>query len=190
MITTVAGNEIENRVVEALEAARDSCVEVYGLWASAKAHLAVGVAKRLGCNLLVVAAGRSESEDVHDDVCTFSDPENTLLFPSWQILAGDEVAPSDEIISERMSTLERLAFAGSQTETLYIVTHPRSLVQLVAPKKLLADRTVVVRRGDRIDMSELNRKLSDLGYERTTMVDRPGEISIRGGIVQRMEFVA
>ncbi len=182
MITTVAGNEVEDRVVEALETSRRSCVEVYGLWASARAHLAVGVAKRLGCNLLIVAAGRSESEDIHDDVCTFADPERVMLFPSWQVLPGDEVGPSDEIMSERLATLERLAFAPGEAKPFYVIASVRSAVQLVVPKELLASRTVVVQRGDALPISELNRKLSGLGYERTTMVDRPGEISIRGGI--------
>jgi len=182
MITTVAGNDIETRVAHALEGAREPCVEVYGLWASAKAHLAVGVARRLGCGLLIVAAGTSESEDVYDDISTFSDSENVLLFPSWQVLVADDVAPSDEIVAERMSTLERLASGPQQDPPLYVVTHPRSLVQLVVPPELLAAHTIVLRRGDHIDMWELNRRLSDLGYERTTMVDRPGEISMRGGI--------
>jgi len=182
MITTVAGNEIETRVVEALEGAHEPCVEVYGLWASAKAHLAVGVARRLGCGLLIVAAGTSEAEDVHDDISTFSDSENVLFFPSWQVLVADDVAPSDEIVAERMSTLERLASSPQQAPPVYVVTHPRSLMQLVVPPELLIAHMLVLRRGDRIDMWDLNRRLSDLGYERTTMVDRPGEISMRGGI--------
>jgi len=182
MITAVAGNEIENRVVEELETSRRSCVEVYGLWASAKSHLTAGVARRLGCNILIVAAGRSQSDDVHDDFCTFAEPERVLLFPPWQLLPGDEVAPSDEIMSERMTTLERLTFAGDGTSPIYVVTHPRSLVQPVLPRELLAARTIIVRRGDTMAMPDLHRKLLDLGYERTTMVDRPGEISIRGGI--------
>ena len=181
-MTTVAGNELENRVVEVLEGSYDSCAEVYGLWASAKTHLAVGIARRLGCGLLIVAAGTSESEEVYDDISTFSDSENVLLFPSWQVLVADDVAPSDEIVAERMSTLERLASDVDQGVPLYVVTHPRSLVQLVVPRELLAAQTVVLRRGDRIGMWELNRRLSELGYERTTMVDRPGEMSMRGGI--------
>ena len=182
MTTTVAGNEIRNRVANELETSPNRCVEVYGLWASAKAHLAAGVAKRLGCNLLIVAAGRSEADDIYDDVCTFADPQSVLLFPSWQVLPGDEVAPSDEIVSERMTTLERLAFAGGRTPPLCVVTHPRALVQPVVPQEVLAARTVVVRRGDTMAMSDLHGKLADLGYERTTMVDRPGEVSMRGGI--------
>jgi transcription-repair coupling factor (superfamily II helicase) len=58
----------------------------------------------------------------------------------------------------------------------------RSVVQLVVPKKLLAARTVLLKRGDSLPMSQLNGRLSRLGYERTTMVDRPGEMSTRGGI--------
>jgi transcription-repair coupling factor (superfamily II helicase) len=55
-------------------------------------------------------------------------------------------------------------------------------VQLVVPKDLLASRTVIVKRGDALPISDLNRRLSQLGYERATMVDRPGEMSVRGGI--------
>ncbi len=182
MITTVQGNQVEDRVVEALEASRRTCIEVYGLWASARAHLAVGVAKRLGCNLLIVAAGRSESEDIHDDICTFADPSCAVFFPSWQVLPGDDVGPSDEIMAERLAALERLVFPPAETAPAHVIATVRSVMQLVVPKDLLASRTVLVNRGDELSISELNRRLSELGYDRTTMVDRPGEMSVRGGI--------
>jgi len=124
--------------VEALRESRRGCVEVYGLWASARAHVAVGVARRLGCNLLIVAAGRSECEDIHDDVCTFADPSRAVFFPSWQVLPGDEVGPSDEIMAERLAVLERLAFAPAETKPFHIIAAVRSVVQLVVPKDLLA----------------------------------------------------
>jgi len=182
MITTIVGRQLEDEVTEMLRDAPNSCVEVYGLWASAKAHLVVGVAKRLRCNLLVVTSGRSESEDVYDDVCTFAGSERVMLFPSWQVLPKDDIAPSDEVMSERIGTLERLTFTESEPAPFYVVSSVQSLVQLVAPREALACRTIRVRRGDKLAISELNQKLSEIGYERTTMVDRPGEISIRGGI--------
>lgn len=157
-------------------------VESAGAWGSGKTLLAVQAAQALGRTLLFVTAGRIEAEAVFDDCCTFAGDEAAAYFPAWEVLPTDSMAPSDDIVAERMNTLKRLAAAQARGDIMHVVLPVRALVQRVINPKRLSRDTITLQSGQEYSMEDLLDRLLRMGYVREAMVEQRGEMSVRGGI--------
>jgi len=159
------------------------CVEIVGPWGSGKSLLPVQVAAQLGAPLLFITAGRLEAEGIHDDLCTFADEERAALFPAWEVLPTDTMAPADDIVAERMNTLKRLSAARDGGTPMLAVAPLRSLLQYVVNRKRLDEDSMVLRAGGEYDLDNLLARFIAMGYTRESMVEHRGDISMRGGIL-------
>ncbi|GMV94957.1 MAG: transcription-repair-coupling factor [Candidatus Hydrogenedentota bacterium] len=155
-------------------------VEVVGPWGSGKTLCALQAAEDRP--LLIVAPGRIEAEGIFEDLLTFDDPERCALFPAWEVLPTDLMAPADDIVAERMNTLKRLLTARDGGEAMRVVAPVRSLMQYVIQRDRLAQQTVSLAVGEERDLEELVMQLTKMGYERELMVEQRGQMSLRGGI--------
>ncbi|MCF6284560.1 MAG: hypothetical protein L3K26_05165, partial [Candidatus Hydrogenedentes bacterium] len=158
-------------------------VEIVGPWGSGKTLLPLQIAAQLDAPLLFITAGRLEAEGIHDDLCTFSDEDQTALFPAWEVLPSDTMNPADDIVAERMNTLKRLSAARDSGATMMAVAPLRSLLQYVVNRKRLAEDSLALTVGEEYDLDELLARFVSMGYSRETMVEHRGDISVRGGIV-------
>ncbi|MBN2307609.1 MAG: transcription-repair coupling factor [Candidatus Hydrogenedentes bacterium] len=157
-------------------------IEVVGAWGSAKSLIAIQVADALERPLLLVTPNRIESEAAFEDALTFAGEARCALFPAWEVLPTDAMAPSDDIVAERMNTLMRLAAAAESGERLVVVAPARALLQHVPQPTGLAEGTLSLSVGEEHDLEDLIRRLAESGYERELMVEQRGHMSVRGGI--------
>ena len=169
-------------IAEALSAKGAGPVEIVGPWGSSKTLVAAQAAAGLGAPLLYVTAGRVDAESAHDDLVTFAGEERSLLFPAWEVLPTDAMAPADDIVAERMNTLKQLAAALEQGEVRHVVAPVRALLQRVIPRQRLVGQTLTLAVGEEHDFEALLGKLIQMGYVRELMVEQRGEMSVRGGI--------
>jgi transcription-repair coupling factor (superfamily II helicase) len=174
--------DIVAQAVAALGTKGATSVEIVGPWGSAKPLVAVQTAQAVECPLLYITAGRIDAESAHEDLATFAGEDRCLLFPAWEVLPTDAMAPADDVVAERMNTLKNLAAALETGEARHVVAPVRSLLQYVIDRRRLVDRTVLLRVGEEHDFDDLLTKLIDLGYTRELMVEQRGEMSVRGGI--------
>ncbi len=155
-------------------------VETVGPWGSGKTLCALQSAADRP--LLIVAPGRIEAEGIFEDLLTFDDPERCALFPAWEVLPTDAMAPADDIVAERMNTLKRLLTAQNDGVPMRVVAPVRALMQFVIQRERLAQQTVSLAVGEEHDLEELVVRLTKMGYERELMVEQRGQMSLRGGI--------
>ncbi len=174
--------QITDVLARALEGA-GAAVDLVGPWGSAKTLTGLQTAERLGRPALFITPGRIESEGLHEDLCTFTGPERAFLFPAWETLPTDAMEPADDIVAERLSTLQALAAALSAHPTAHVVAPVRSLLQRVVEPERLAQNTLSLRCRAEYDLEHLIERLSAMGYERELMVERRGQMSVRGGIL-------
>ncbi|MBX7258537.1 MAG: transcription-repair coupling factor [Candidatus Hydrogenedentes bacterium] len=161
---------------------QENAAEVVGPWGSGKTLTALQIAQAEGRPLLIIAAGRIESEGVYEDLLTFEKPERCALFPAWETLPSDNMAPADDIVAERMNTLMNLMSAMDSGEPMRVVAPVRSLMQTVVRRDRLVKRTLRLAVGQEHDLEDLIEKLLEMGYERELMVEQRGHMSVRGGI--------
>ncbi|HEO70908.1 MAG TPA: hypothetical protein ENN80_06550, partial [Candidatus Hydrogenedentes bacterium] len=167
-------------IVEAID---NGAVEAVGPWGSAKPLVALQTAAAIERPLLYVTSGRIASEAAHDDLCTFAGEGAAFLFPAWEVLPNDTMPPADDIVAERMNTLEHLAAALEERTVRSVVVPVRAFLQCVIPRERLVAQTLSLDVGAEYDFETLRDRLVAMGYVRELMVEQRGEMSIRGGIL-------
>ncbi len=89
------------------------------------------------------------------------------------------VAPSPDLVAQRMQTLFRL----HTRRPAVVITTPAAALQRLIPQAAFARSCVHLPVGGTIDRESLIRRLLYAGYRRVSVVDTPGEFSVRGGIM-------
>ncbi|HVD13893.1 MAG TPA: transcription-repair coupling factor [Actinomycetota bacterium] len=140
--------------------------------------------------VVAVTATSADAESLAEDVAAFLGPERVAVFPAWETLPHEPLSPRSETVARRLALIHRLArqAAGAAPETpehlpLALLAVPaRAVMQPLAPG---LDRIEPVRvaKGDQLDLEDLLERLVAAGYERTDMVERRGEVAVRGGLV-------
>ena len=148
---------------------------VAGVPAGAVGLLAWWLRAHSGRDVLVLAG---DAEALWQDVAAWGGPA-PALFPAPDTLPFDRVAPGDEVTRRRLATLS--ALAGDEARV--VVASPGGLARPTLPPDLVRAGTVVLRRGARASRDEVVARLVAFGYRREVAVSSPGEMAVRGGIV-------
>ncbi|HZD38595.1 MAG TPA: transcription-repair coupling factor [Actinomycetes bacterium] len=153
----------------------------------ARALVLAGLARWSGRLVVAVTATASDAEALTTDVAAFLDPDRVDCLPAWETLPHERLSPRSETVAKRLSLVHRLAPAragGGQSETgLAVLGVPaKAMMQPLAPG---LDRIEPVRvaKGDQVELEALLERLVAAGYQRTDMVERRGEVAVRGGLV-------
>jgi transcription-repair coupling factor (superfamily II helicase) len=176
-------SQIVQKIVDQPSSQRQKGVEVVGPWGSGKALVAAQTAQETGASLLYITSGRIEAESAFEDLCTFTDPDQCVLFPAWEVLPTDTMSPADDIVAERMNALDALMLASMNKTPVFVSVSVRSLLQQVVDKTHLEKDRVYLNLGDEHDLEDLSNQFIEMGYDRELMVEQRGEFSIRGGIL-------
>jgi len=155
-----------------------------GLHGSATAFALTLLSYRDNRSWLIIRATDEEAARLADDLA-FSHhllglPMDVLsLLPEWETLPYEAMAPHVDLVARRMRTLHRLAL-GQRT---VLVTSVPALLHRLLPRDTLAGACLKLAPRASIERDMLIARLLRLGYRRTSVVEIPGEFSIRGGIV-------
>lgn len=132
----------------------------------------------------VTATGREADELAAALRCYLPDNDVAVL-PAWETLPHERLSPRSDTVATRLAVFRRLAhpetdgFAGP---IRVLVVPTRALLQpVVAGLGELVP--VAVRTGDSVDLAGMVADLVAAAYTRVDMVERRGEIAVRGGIV-------
>jgi transcription-repair coupling factor (superfamily II helicase) len=102
-----------------------------------------------------------------------------LSFPDWETLPYDVFSPHEDIISQRLETLHRLP----QLSEGVLVVPVTTLMHRIAPRDFLEAHTLMMDRGERLDIDALRKRLEQAGYRHVSQVMEHGEFAMRGSIV-------
>ena len=102
-----------------------------------------------------------------------------LSLPDWETLPYDSFSPHEDIVSERLKALSRLASLDRGILILPIQT----LAHRLPPKSHLQGQTFVLKTGDYFDLHAERRRLEQAGYHAVDSVREHGEFAVRGAIL-------
>jgi transcription-repair coupling factor (superfamily II helicase) len=125
--------------------------------------------------ILAVVPGEHEAEDLVDDLALFHD--GALLLPAWGTLPFEHISPNVGTMAARAEARHRLA--GAEPGTV-VVASVRAAIQRVSPSRVTP---VVLAAGVEVDFDGVVDELAAMGYTRTDRVEAPGEVAVRGGII-------
>lgn len=120
---------------------------------------------------------RDDLETIDDDLVVFHYEEF-----NWERVYSEE--NEVRLLSERVETLRLL----QETQRAIIFLSARSLVQKVPPPKDFFTKQIRLKTEQSTNWEQLIQKLEALSYRRETVVTRPGEFAVRGGLLDVFSF--
>ncbi|MGN6174964.1 MAG: CarD family transcriptional regulator, partial [Streptosporangiaceae bacterium] len=145
-----------------------------------------GLARQGRRFVLAVTATAREAEELTDGLSSLLPGEEVAYFPAWETLPHERISPGSETCGRRLAVLRRLAHpdpADARTGPLSVVVTPvRGLLQPIVGG--LGDiAPLSLRPGQAAGLDEVIASLVEIGYTRTDLVERRGDMAVRGGIV-------
>ena len=142
-------------------------------------YMAATIARKGGVHI-IVSEDRDAAAYALNDLYALLGEERVLFFPS--AYKRSVVYGAEEAESVVMRTGVLNALKNRKGEFLVVATYPEALSERVADLEGLTAESLHLRRGDLIEVSELEERVQALGFEKVDFVYEPGQYSVRGGI--------
>lgn len=150
-----------------------------GLAGSLKTAFLSLVHSELDRPILVCLPGREAAETLADELEALLPPGTTAFFPG-----GHEEKNTPLIVNPRRAGLQMRTLQGLLEGSLgVVVTSGIGLCQQLPAPQELSSNMLRIGIDDTWDLHRLVERLVDFGYVREIIAERPGEISLRGGIL-------
>ncbi|MEX0800749.1 MAG: transcription-repair coupling factor [Dehalococcoidia bacterium] len=147
---------------------------------AAKAIAIATLARRRDAPLLVVVQREDRAEALAEElVAWLGDPDIVTHFPQRDAVPYERLAPDPEAVRQRIQALARLS-AG---EPSLVVASAMALAQRTLAPGELPDADLTLRAGASLNPDTFLARLTALGYAVEPLVDSPGQVSRRGGII-------
>ena len=148
------------------------------------AFIAAAVGREMKELQLFVLNDKEEAAYFYNDLLTFYDEENVRFLPSSFRRTGNFEDKDNDSILVRTEVLNAL----TAKEVGMVVTYTEAMAEKVVSKKMLADMSMPVIKGNKLSITFLESLLGEYGFERNDFVYEPGQFSIRGSIVDVYSF--
>lgn len=164
---------------ERIDAVSDGPLTVLGgVVAGARALVAGELAQR-GAPILVIAQSPRDLEQLSAELTFFWPDLNHVTVPDYETLPYDQFSPHRELVAERLAALHALTIGAAQ---LVVVT-PESILTRLPPVSYVGGRILGLKAGQRLDGHDLRRNLIDAGFTQVSQVMEPGELAVRGSLL-------
>ncbi|WP_122645856.1 transcription-repair coupling factor [Enterococcus mediterraneensis] len=148
-----------------------------GLSGSAKTLAIVSTYRKFQKQIILVTPNLYYANQLTEDLRNIE--EDVFLFPVDEVLSAEMAFSSPEARAERIETLN----AVSQHKKGIYVIPVAGLRKLLPDPETWRQYQLTWQIGDELELEDLPQKLVSMGYERQSMIGKPGEFSVRGSIV-------
>jgi len=155
-----------------------------GLLASSAPMLFGSLAAKCKSPILFILQDAEEAGYFYHDLTQLLGTRQVLFFPSSyrRAIKYGQLDSASQILRTEVLTQITTNQHPSPT-TLYIVTYPEALAEMVVPKQTLNDRTVVIEKGQEVPVGDITKQLRELGFNEVDYVYEPGQFALRGSIL-------
>ncbi len=164
---------------------------VQGLWGSSAAFLIAALASDKNLSgrgeILFVTSGIEEAEEVFEDVTVFLH-ESPIFFPVSEDAISVESLPDSNTYVQQINVLYKLLSKSGGSPCRIIIAPIQSLLQHVPSPEAIEKNILTIKIGEEYEQKFLVDWLIKGGFERTGIVELPGEFSLRGGIIDIFPF--
>jgi len=159
---------------------------VSGLAGSSRQVMIAAVRQELERPLIIVTHNLYAAQKVAEDLQEICDRDSVLLYPANELTLIDIAVSSPETVAQRIEVLSKLALGYRGI----VVVPYAGLRKLLPTKEAYRDAQFTIATSGVIPLAELASKLVRLGYERAERVEKKGEFSVRGGIMDIYPLIA
>lgn len=137
------------------------------------------ILKQLNKPLLLVEENEDKAQRLQDELSNLLNEEKVQAFPIDATIATQNAISSPDELSQRISALK---FLQSNRPGIVITTAQGLQYKLSDPKRF-SESQKSFAPGKEYDLNELTSWLLEMGYQRESLVARPGEFALRGDIL-------
>lgn len=150
-----------------------------GLSGAARSVCAATLHVQLQRPLVILTHTMFQAQKWTDDLQQCLGAEHVLLYPAHESLLTEVAVRSPELLAQRLTTLRQLcaSFMG------VLIVPYAAVRRFVVPKNIFTDAVLTLRVGERVSMEHVVQHAIHLGFTRVSKVEAPGEMSVRGGIL-------
>ena len=158
---------------------------VSGLTATARALYLPYFVRAGQAPALILVADNKAAESLHSTVlaaCELSGalkPDEVLRLPAHDVLPFENLSPHSEIQEQRAATLWKLASGQARL----IIAPVEAACMRLFPRDYYAALALALRVGEEHLPEMLVDHLISVGYTRVDVVEMPGQVTMRGGII-------
>ncbi|MDF2690550.1 MAG: mfd [Gammaproteobacteria bacterium] len=128
---------------------------------------------------LLITPSTQIAEQLAEEIAFFKgNKQNIIIFPDWETLPYDRFSPHQDIVSSRLSLLNKL---GSMKEGI-ILANIRTLLQPLPPQSYIHAHSLILKVGDIFSIEDYRQRLEQAGYNCVSQVMSRGEFAVRGAI--------
>ena len=179
-------------LLKSLENKSNRFVFLEGLFASAVPLFFASLAKKTDRTFLFILQNADEAGYFYHDLTQILGQEQVLFFPSSyrrSIKYGQRDAANEILRTEVLARLSNQhPTPNTHQSSLFIVTYPEALAELVVSKKNLDERIIKLSAGQEADIVAIEHTLRGFGFQEVDYVYEPGQFAVRGSILDVYSF--
>ncbi|MBR1757891.1 MAG: transcription-repair coupling factor [Lachnospiraceae bacterium] len=149
---------------------------VTGCIESQKAHLIYGLSHDRDVRVVVLSDER-KAKEFYQDILLYD--KTALYYPPKDVIFFSADVQGNALTAQRMKVLRRLL----EEDHVTVVTTIDAGMDSILPLSYIRKRVLTFSEGDIIDLDAVIRRLVELGYTREAQVEQPGQMAVRGGIL-------
>ncbi len=152
---------------------------VTGLVGSARVLMLASLYKETKRSQVIVTHNLFQAQKIYEDLTSILTDEDVLLYPANELIASEVGMASPELKAQRIEVLNVLA----KGEKCIVIVPVAGLRRFISPLTNWKNAQITLSTGEDIEVDDFLKSLTYMGYERKSMVEAPGEFSVRGGII-------
>ena len=127
----------------------------------------------------IICQNLYHAQKVYDLLCLLIGNENVLLFPADDLLRGDLLTSSKELLAQRLYVLNQLL----QNKNCILVTHVTAVIAPLPRPNIFSKNTLSFNVNNQYKMESIIDDLSLMGYTRVNKIDQTLQYARRGDIL-------
>ncbi|SES40794.1 transcription-repair coupling factor [Salipaludibacillus aurantiacus] len=178
LIKSIYHGDDVSSIVEGLEANLSEQM-ISGLTGSARSLMLASIFERTGKSQLIVTHNLFQAQKLYDDLVSIAGEEHVFLYPVNELISAEIAVASPEMRGQRMEALNQWA-SGNEA---IVITPVAGARRLLPPQSMWRERQLSFKTGEEIDLEKVLTQCISMGFQRVDMVSGPGQLSVRGGII-------
>lgn len=150
---------------------------------SAKPYLMAAICRKLQTPVLIITAQPENAKKLYEQISIWSDTRELEIFPEPDIIPYQRTIADFSIEQDRLQVLASLSISEKRKAPPIVIASVPALTQRLTPKDEFREACHRIETGDDIDPLSLLDRWNSIGYRVETMVEVPGTMSRRGGIL-------
>jgi len=155
---------------------------------AAQPYLVAALHQELPLPMLVMVSSAEDARRFYEQLLVWcNDQSRIILFPEPDALPYERLAPDSFVQQQRLQALASLAEArrksAPDTQFPLVISSAAAVARKTIPCSEFVAASHTVRQGMQVDPLELLTRWNRMGYQRVNLVEVPGTMSQRGGIL-------